>query len=217
MKLLTLIIALTSSLVSYSQVSNYVIDFNYSASMYEGQEASYHAFNFSPGAEYKNGLTLNFGIGYMKAKSLSYTTYNFRKSDGFQLSFSGSKRLLNGTTKLSPLAGITIGSTVYNHHRGCFSNSGEVECDNVMFTEVPRIDKFRFFAKAKFMLDFKLSNLNLRFGPTYTFHEGRMVNDPKERSESRFLGGYGLEAGMVFSLSPRKMKEGFFIPSRGMI
>lgn len=217
MKSLAFIIAITSSLISYSQSTNYIIDINYSASMYEGQQATYNAFSFSPGIEYDNGFSFNFGIGYVKARSLSYYTHNYRKFNGFQSSLTASKRFLNGVTKLSPLASVTIGSTIYNHHIGCYSNSGEIECDQSIFYEDPRIDKFRFFGKAKFMIDLRLSNLSVRLGPTYTIHEGRMISDPKERSKSMLLGGYGLEASVVFSLSPRKLKTGFFIPSRGMI
>lgn len=217
MKNLALIIALTSSLISYSQSSNYVIDVNYSVSVYESQQATYNAFNFSPGVEYKNGFTFNVGIGFIKARSLSFYTNNYRKFDGFQTSVTASKRILNGTNKLSPLVSVTLGSTLINHHIGCFSNTGEVECEESVFIEDPRIDKFRFFGKAKFMMDYQLAKLSLRLGPTYTFHEGRMINDPKERSQSMALGGYGIEASVVFSLSPRKLKQGFFIPSRGRI
>ena len=206
MKTLLFFTALTCSLFVYSQKGNYIIGANYSYSMYEDQQASYNVFSVSPGIEYNNGFSFNVGIGYVRARSLSYYTNVYRKIDGFQSSLTASKRLLKGGI-LSPLISVTVGSTINNHHLGCYANEGKVECSNEVFTEVPRIDKFRFFGKAKFMFDFQLSNLSLRFGPTYTFHEGRMIYDSKERSESLVLDGYGIEGAVVYSISPRKLKR----------
>ena len=75
MKSLAFIIAITSSIFSFSQSANYIIDVNYSGSMYEGQQATYHAFNFSPGIEFKSGFEMNFGIGLPQIKWCSVIIY----------------------------------------------------------------------------------------------------------------------------------------------
>ncbi|MFT6984090.1 MAG: hypothetical protein ACJAUD_002870 [Crocinitomicaceae bacterium] len=204
MKSITLVIALTTAVFAFSQNRNYIVNINYSGSMYEDVRATYNAFSFSPGVEYKNGFSFNLGIGYFKTKSESFGTNNYRKMTGIQSSITASKRILQNETVLSPLASVTIGSTLFNYDHGCFSNMGEIECDKSLLSEDPGVDKFRFFAKVKFMFDFQFSNFSLRFGPTYTFQEGRMANNPKERSNSQILDGYGLEGAIIFSLKRQK-------------
>ncbi len=217
MKSLLIISTLLLSLVSYSQKNEYFIGLDYSGSLYNGSEAQYGSFNFSPGVELQSGFCFSFGLGYFRANTISNFTDVQRKSAGLEFSFSASKRLLKGITKLSPLIGVTVGNTFYNKHLMCYNNTGELDCDLVSSYENPRIDKFRFYAKAKFMLDLRLKYFNIRLGPTYSFQEARMINDPKERSKSRLLNGYGLEGGFIFPLAPRTMKKGFFIPGRGLM
>ena len=204
MRFFILIIALTSSLITYSQ-SNYIINVNSSGGIFEDVRTRYTAFSFAPGIEYNNGFSVNVGIGYVNMQSLSVYTNLYRKMDVFQSSITASKRILNGSSIISPLASVTIGSAMFSRQRGCYSNKGKVECDESTLLENPRVDKFRFFAKAKFMFDCRFSKLSFRFGPTYTFQEGRMINDPKERHKSQALDGYGLEGAIVFSLSPQTL------------
>ncbi|NRA12551.1 MAG: hypothetical protein HRT57_11410 [Crocinitomicaceae bacterium] len=138
MILFTLIIFLSSSLLSYSQNGNYIINVNYSASVFESQPATYSVFNFAPEIEYDNRFSFNLGIGYIRAKTQSYQVNNYKKTNGIQASFSASKRILKGQSKLSPLAGITVGSTIVHNHLGCYSSAGAEECLEDIFYPVPR-------------------------------------------------------------------------------
>jgi len=190
---------------SYSQKpTNYTLGLNSSSCLMNDDKIILNSISVEPGVQFNDRWYINLSLGYIQ-NSNSYHP-DCRKFTGIINSLSVSMRLLKPEYKLSPLINIAIGNVIYSNARGSEVGTDLVQCRNSQSMNHERMgtfNRFRYFAKMKYMLDIRLMDFNVRLGPTYNVSVVNVFNRQNKEYFNQTLHGLGIEVGVVYNLSTR--------------
>jgi len=184
-----------------------ILGFNFASSMLDEDRVLLSGMSLEPGIQINDRVFLNISIGYIENRNSMITSNE--KFRGTTSSVSASFRLLDPFFRLSPLISVSFGNVIFANARGEYLNDNFTVRKDLKDDVIGRFDRFRYFAKGKFMLDGRYKNFNARFGPTFNIYNARLVEGTEADLERMHLFGMGLEFGVVYSFE-REIDKEFF-------